>query len=835
MTFENVIHDLRYAMRQLRRAPGFAAAVALSLALGVGANTAIFTLIDAVLLRMLPIADPGGLQFVRPRQANGTTRGLQYAEFRKLRAADGALADVAAYAPVRLNVSIDGSVEPAAEGQLVSGTYFQLLGVGAHAGRTLAPSDDTTPGAHPAAMISYAYWKRRFGLDPSTIGRTVHLSQTPFTIVGVTPREFFGLEVGTAPDLYVPLLMQPAVMPAAENWLVESIATTFWLSPIARVKPAFTVQQAAAQIAALDVLDPLVTKPSKPGEQPQVIPERLTLSSAATGVSSLRHQFSQPLAILMAVVVLVLLIACANVATLVLARAAARGSEFAMRLALGAGRGRLVRQLLVENIVLAVIGGACGLLLARWACGLLVAFMSAGRTPIALDLQPDGRILAFTAAVSIGTGVLCGLVPAIRAAKADVLAGLADHARGQIGGAFGGRRWVAPGKILVSAQVVLCLLLLASAGLFVRTLRALDGRDDGVARDNLLVVRVEPRGSDQRGIAGTSERLDRTYRDLLERIRALPGVTSASFAHYAPTAPATYAAPLRTPSGTQQSIPRMMAYPNYFATMNLPVRAGRDFTSADLDSSAPLVGIVNEAFVTHVMRGDSPIGRRFAERDGGMREIIAVVRNSRYASLKDETTPLVYQPFLQTRTGRGQMTLHVRVASPTADVIARVRAEIQSVDRAMPLFTIETLAAQLNNALGRERLVAALSIVFGGLALLLASVGVYGLMAFSVVQRTSELGLRMALGAAPPAVRRMIMRDALVLVGAGLAIGMPLAWIAGRLAGSQLAGLLYGVSATDPVALVSAALLLSAISAIAAYLPAARAARVDPMIALRKD
>ena len=829
MTFETVIHDLRYALRQLRGAPGFALVVVLSLGLGIGANTAIFTLIDAVLLRTLPIDDPASLYVISPRQENGTTRGLQHDEFRRLRAGQHALTDVAAYATARFNVSVDGRDEPAAEGQLVSGSYFALLGVRPSAGRLLSIEDDVAPLGHPVAVISYGYWNRRFALDPSVIGRTIHLSQTPFTIVGVAPREFFGLEVGTAPDIFVPLMMQPAVMPATENWLRDSLASAFWLTPIGRLGAAVSAPQAAAMLAGLDVLDPLIKKPSSPGEQPQVIPEQLALTAAATGLSALRRQFSQPLAILMWMVGAVLLIACANVATLVLARAAARASEFSMRLALGAGRRRLVQQLLLENVVLAVLGGACGLVFARWATAMLVAFMSAGRTPIVLDLAPDATILSFTAVVAIGTGILCGLAPALRAARVDVIAGIRREARGTIGG----RRWLAPGKALVVAQVVVCLLLLASAGLFVRSLNALDGQDQGVARESVLVVRVEPRGSDQRGVPGASQRLDRTYRDLLERVRAIPGVRSASFAHYAPTARVAYAAPAALPSGDRQSVARMMVYPQYFSTMELRIAAGRDFADSDLDASAPLVGVVNEAFVREIMHGENAVGRRIVERDNRTREIIGVVHDSRYANLREKTPPLVYQPFLQTDTGRGQMTLHVRTSSSSAEIVARVRAEVQAVDPAMPLFTIHTLAAQLEGLLSRERLVATLSTVFGALALLLACVGLYGLMAFAVVQRTSELGLRLALGAARHAVVRLIMRDALVLVGAGLIIGLPLAWMAARLAGSRLEGLLYGVQPADPTAIAGAVLLLVALTAIAAYLPAARAARVDPMIALR--
>jgi predicted permease len=832
--FESTLQDVQYGLRQLRRRPGFALVVVASLALGIGANTAIFSLIDAVLLRMLPIDDPAGLHLLVPRQTNGNTRGFEYPEYRRLSALDSALAGVAAVGSTRLNVRIDpgGGIEPTPEGQLVSGSYFQLLGVRAIAGRTIEPADDVTPNGHPVAVISHGYWQRRFGLEPSVVGRTIHLSGTAFTIVGVAPRDFFGLEVGRAPDIWVPLMMQPAVMPAAENWLGEHMSRTFWLTLVGRVKPEYTPQQAASILAGLDMLDPLMTKPARPGEQPQVIPEQLSLSSAATGISNLRQQFSQPLLILMAVVSLLLLIACANVANLVLSRSAARLPEFSMRLALGAGRWRLVRQLLVENVILAALGGLVGFLLARWATALLVTFMSSGTTPIALSLEPDVRILTFTALVAVLTGVLCGLVPALRASRIDVVSGIKGQARGSLGGS----QWLRPGKILVVSQVVLCLLLLFGAGLFVRSLQALDGQDDGFARGQVLVVRVEPKGSDQRGVEGASQRLDQTYRDLLQRVSSIPGVRAASLAHYGPTSRVVYSSPVGLPDGSQPRIPQMMVYPNYFAAMDIAVRAGRDFSERDLDDAAPLVGVVNQAFVRQVMNGESPIGQRILVDQGSrVREIIGVVEDSRYASLKEDSPPLIYQPFLQTRTGRGQMTLHVRIAEQTTGVVNAVRAEVQRIDKDMPIFAIQTLADQMNGLLSRERLVAGLSSLFGVVALVLAAVGLYGLMAFAVVQRTGEMALRMALGAARETVVRMVLRDALLLVGLGLVIGVPAAIMAGRLASSQLSGLLFGFSTTDPVTLTGAALLLISVAAVAAYLPAVRAARVDPMIALRND
>jgi predicted permease len=841
-TLDTTLRDLQYGVRQLRKNPGFATVVVLSLALGIGANTAIFSLINAVLLRALPVAQPEQLQFVARYQDRGTQPiyGYGHEEFRRLRAANRAFMDAAAYATTRLNVSIDGGMEPIAEGHLVSGTFFQLLGVHAIVGRTIGPEDDERPNGHPVAVLSYNYWKRRFGRNSSALGRTISLSGVPFTIVGVAPPEFFGLEVGRAADIFVPVMMQPTVMPAAENWLGASLSRNFWLTIVGRLRRDVTPQQAVGALSGLDVLDPLWTKPRMPGEQSRRISERLGLTPAATGLSSLRHQYSQPLFILMIVVGIVLLIACANVATLILARGTARGPEFSMRLALGAGRWRLMRQLLIENVVLALAGGACGLVLAQWGASLLVTFMSAGSTPIVLDLAPDPRILAFTAAMSILTGILCGMIPALRATRVDVIAGLKRQGRGQAGGG----NWARPGKMLVVAQVALCVLLLFGAGLFVRSLQNIDAQDDGFNRDRVHIIRVEPRGSDQRGVAGTSERLDAIYRDLIRRVESIEGVRSASLAHFGPTSPIGYSELLQVPSGETLRISRMMVYPGYFVTMGIGLVAGRDLEDRDLAAGAPEAIVVNEAFVRQFTHGENSVGKRFAYRDRTrgnpdgderFREVIGVVKDTRYASLKEAPAPLIYQPFLHTRTGRGQMTLHVRTAGDSGAVVSRIREEVQRIDGDMPLFALQTLTAQVDAVLGRERLVATLSALFSLLALMLAVVGLYGLMAFSVVRRTNEMGIRMALGAARRRVVQLVMREALVLVVIGVALGVPAAFIVGRFTASRISGLLFGLTATDPVTMAGAVLLLTVAAAAAAYLPAARAARVEPMVALRSE
>ena len=625
----------------------------ISLALGIGANTAIFTLLDAVLLRSLPVADPGQLYFVTRHQPAGTA-GWGHNEFRQLQAANPVFSNVAAYATTRLNVSIDGNIEPTAEGHLVSGSFFSLLGVNAVAGRTIGPQDDQSSNGHPVAVLGYNYWKRRFGLDQSVVGRTISLSGAPFTIVGIAPPEFFGLEVGRTADVFVPVMMQPTVMPAAEDWLGPSTQRSFWLTVVGRLETDRTPRQAAAALAGLDVLEPLMSKPRSPGDQPQRIPEWLGLTPAATGLSNLRDQFSTPLVILMLVVGVVLLIACANVASLVLARSAARTAEFSMRLALGAGSWRVIRQLLIENLVLAAIGGVVGLALARWATGFLVTFMSSGRTPIVLDLEPDARILMFTAGISMITGVLCGLAPALRARRVDVIAGLRQQARGS-GGA-----WLRPGRVLVVAQVALCLMLLFGAGLFVRSLQRVDAQE-GLNRDSVLVdsrgaAGQRPAG---RGRHGRAARPDLSRSDSACRIdswSALRHHGSLRADERSRILGADSAAVRRNNAGSATD-----GVPEVFRDDGHRASRWTRFRRTRLDAGAPHVGVVNEAFVRQIMNGENPVGKRFPA-GGRSREIIGVVKDSKYASLRTDTPPLIYQPFLQTGTGRGQMTLHVRTS-----------------------------------------------------------------------------------------------------------------------------------------------------------------------------
>jgi predicted permease len=808
----------------LQKSPVFSAVAVLSLALGIGANTAIFSLIDAVLLKMLPVASPQRLVVF---QMSGD--GFSYPDYKLIRDTNTVFTGVLGYSPARLNVRIDGQLEPAGTGQLVTGNYYSVLGVRAILGRTLEPDDDRTPGAHPVAVISYAFWQRRFNRDPGVLRRTIEIAGLPYTIVGVTPPEFFGLEVGRAPDITVPVMMQPQVMPGMTSWLVNERQTNSWLHVIARLKPGVSVPQAVASLQpAANQMNEEVRQfmAAKFGNALRAEPQKLELLPGSKGLSDLRRQFSQPLAVLMAVVGLVLLIACANVANLLLVRATARRREIAVRLALGAARLRLIRQLLTESVVLSTLGGLAGLLFARWSARLLMAFLPKGEVPVALDLSPDVRILAFTLAVSVLTGILFGLAPALRAARLDLNPALTQKQTG-------GLRQ-STGKLLVVSQVAFSLLLLVGAGLFLRTLGNLRSQDAGFQPEKILVVRLEPLGSDFK-----SAKLDLAYRDFLRRIRAIPGVIAASLGGYSPFS--------RDPwerGGSFDNMPTiavegrpdtkvhwMQIYPDYFASLGLPILRGRDLRSQDQRTSQE-VAVINETMARVLFPGRDPIGARFSF--AGSRsiaiEIAGIVKDARYGSLREPVAPMFYQTFVQAHTGRGQMTLHVRTANAVT-VAPAVLREVQQLCRDVPTFEMQTLAAQIDGSVLEERLIATLCGFFAGLALLLAGIGLYGLMAYAVARRTNEIGIRMALGAQRSEVIWLVLREVLTLVGIGVATGIPMALAAARL----ISGSLFGVTAADPFTLGTATVVMLAVAALAGYLPAHRAARVDPMNALRYE
>ena len=820
---EHLLRDMGYAFRMFVKSPGFTAAVVLSLALGIGANTAVFSLINALMWRQIPVKDPETLLMVGRGNVSYT---FTYPQFRTMRRDNAVMTDLAAYVPVTLSVTIDGHLEPTTEGQMVSGTYFSMLGIDPVIGRSIGPEDDLAPNAHPVAMLSYGYWKRRFDASQLVLGKTIVLSGVPFTIIGVTPQGFSGLEVGMMPGIFVPVMMQPAVVQAQENLLADRpLLYHTWLRVFGRLKPGVGPAQATA---ALDTLFHAEI-PDGPKFEP-VRRQTLGLYAGATGLSDLREPFSESLLILQAVVVMVLLIACANIANLLLARAAARQPEFAMRLALGAGRRRLIGQLLSESVMLALIGGACGVLVAYWSANFLVDFLSSGSARVVLNVAPDIRMLAFTAVMSIVVGVLIGLAPAMRAIRADLTPSMKAAGRG----VAGSRARLRADKLLAVAQVALSLVLLVGAGLFVRSLHQLNSRDAGVARDRVVLVRVEPKGSDQRGVPGSSERLDRAYRELVQRVEAIPGVEAASMAQFMPTLIRANAQNVELPGGGQLEAAIPMIYPKYFAAIGIPIVAGRDFTDGDLSDMAPPVTIINETFARAVFPEESAVGQTVKiGRD--TRQVIGVVKDSVYLNVRRDTPPIAYQTFLQTNTGRGQMVLHARVRGDAASVIPQIRDAVHRLDPTLPLFEVRTLQNEIDAALVRERLIATLSSVFGVLALALACVGLYGLLAFTVAQRTAEMGVRMALGARRIDVVVMVMREALTLVAAGAALGLIGAMVAARLASAHISVLLFRTNVTDLTTIVAATLMLAGVASLASYLPARRASRVEPMTALRNE
>jgi predicted permease len=751
--------------------------------------------------------------------------GFTYNHYRQLREHNQSFQDLAGSSPVRLGVSFEGQVEPAVSGQLVSGNYFAVLGVNAEAGRTIGAEDDRVPKGHPVAMISDGFWKRRFARDPGVIGKRITLDGVPFTVIGVTPPGFFGIDVGSAPEVWVPIMMQPVVMPDAEDWLGKPLKTDFWLRIVGRLKPGVTQGQALAE------MDILYRRYAVPDDEVQP-KDKMHLAPASRGLSDLRREFSEPLLILMTVVGLVLLIACANVASLLLSRATARQAELAVRLAIGAGRWRLVRQLLVESVMLAAVGGICGILLAFWGSEALLSFISRGRAAIALNLRPDTYVLGFTAAVSVITGILFGIAPALRATRIDL--GPSLKARFQAAACTRGLRL---GNILVIGQVALSLVLLIVAGLFVRSLAKLNGQDAGFPRESVLVMRVEPRGSDQRNLPGVSQRLDGIYRALLERVTAIPGVRSASLAGVNPTTLVTLHLAIKKPStGETLRVNDIPVYPGYFSTLGIPILAGKDFTAEDFAANARPGAVINESAARRLFPGENALGKELrSQQPARLFEVIGVVRDSLYSNLRGEAQSLMYIPFLLTPTGRGQMTLHVRIAGSPSAVTPLVQKAVQEIDKDLPLLEVRTLAAEVDGALMQERVIATLSSFFGMVALALAVVGLYGLMAFTVVRRSGEIGIRMAIGAQRGDVQWMVLRDTLALVGMGIAIGVPVALVAMRLASSRISGLLYGLSVSDPVKIGAATVVMALAAALAGYLPARRASRVDPMVVLRNE
>jgi predicted permease len=805
--------DLRYAIRTLRKSPAFTIVAVVCLALGIGANTAIFSLVNAALLRMLPVAQPERLAVIRNVDERGRQGiGFSYPAFAYLRTHTRSAA-VFAYAGIGLNLSSGafGDFTDAPSGELVSDNFFSVLGVQPVLGRGFMAEDET------AAVISYRYWQSRFHSDPGIVGRSIALNGLPFTVIGVNPPRFFGVEVGRSPDVYVPLTMCDRLSPGSPRLPRPN---NFWLDMMARLAPHVTPRQAKAEMDVAYYQSIIGQAQNlRPNSMRFLQKRQIEVAEGGKGQSYLRQEFGTPLLILMTVVGLVLLIACANVANLLLARANARRKEIAVRLALGAGRARLLRQFLTESLTLSIAGGSLGLLFAYWSAGALAAFL----TKSVLDVAPDARLFGFTLAVSILTGLVFGCAPAVQATHPDLTPALKNET------AVGtpGRR-LGLGGFLVAGQVAISLLLLIGAGLFIRTLGNLRNLDMGFRADHVLLVSLNP------GLSRyTPERTRSFYAQLLDSVSALPGVRSASLADR-PLLSGAYIDGLSVEGhaarpGEELSVSIKIVAPRFFETMGIPLHLGRDFSPLDR-SGAPKVAIVNETLAREFFAAGNPIGKHVGLGGPTDMQIVGVIADTKYNSIRAPVPNTIYLPAGQGQTMSADRTLHIRTLTDPANIAAAVREQIRALDRNLPA-KVSVFSELVDENLVQERLIATLSGFFGALALLLASVGLYGVMAYNVQRRTREIGIRMSLGADRGAVLWMAMRECLVLVAAGIAIGIPASLWLSKLVVHQL----FGVTQGDGPTIAAATLLLTAVAALAGYLPARRASRVDPLIALRYE
>jgi predicted permease len=823
---DRVLQDVRYAVRMWRRTPGFTSVVALILALGIGANTAVFSLLDGVVLKSLPVERPDELVWFRHP-------GFSYPIFEQVRARERIFSGLFAWDIEELNVEWGEELE-STQTLLASGEFYPTLGVEAIAGRTLGPQDDRPGGGAQGlvAVISEECWRRRFGGNPGIVGKTVRIERLPFMIIGVTRRGFFGVAAGMAPEITIPLTTFPTLKPEEADILRSP--TSAWLHLMGRLKPGLTLQQAESALQTFwpQVMEATTNPGMPPDRRARYLSRRTRLEPGRSGFSRVRNQFAGPLWVLLALVGLLLLVACATVANLLLARVAARRREIAVRLALGAGRSRIVGQLMTEGLMLAGLGALSGLLVASWSSEGLVRLLSTTRDPIALDLAPDSRVLTFTVALAAATAILFALAPAYRATAVDPGPALKEAASVL---REGRRRWWL-GKSLVVSQVALSMLLLVGAALFTRSLTLLLSQDAGFDRTNLFIVSTDPLFAGYRG-----PRLVTYYAQLLERIKAAPGVRSASLSYVPPISNdmgswtqsiSIDGAPPQPESETYTFFSAVSA--GYFDTVGTRLLQGRDFGPAD-DESGPRTVIINESLARAFFPHQNRLGRRISiGRHAARRnlEIVGVVQDAKYQRLQEPTRRIAYVPYRQFPefAGGSNLVAEVRVAAASTAVADAIRRQIRALDRAVPV-RLETVTDRIRESLVKERVLAIMSAVLGGVALLLASAGLYGLMAYTVSRRTNEIGIRIALGAAERTVLWMVLRESLVVAALGLAAGLGASLALGRLIGRWL----YGLTGTDPVALGAASTIMLGVAMVAAYLPARRAARVDPTVALRRE
>jgi len=827
------LQDLRYALRALRKSPLFASVAVLSLALGIGANTAIFTLIDQLLLQQLPVPHPEQLVLLTARGhhygSNTGANALSYLMYTDFRDKNQVFSGMFCRYGDTFSVNFEGKTE-LVSGESVSGNYFPVLGVGAALGRVFNASDDLYQGAHPLAVLSYGYWKTRFGGDPKILGRKIVVNGYPLTIIGVSRAGFDGVQPGYSPQIRVPITMHDS-LPKSPFPELGNRRRRF-VQVFGRLKPGVTLEAAKAglqpifhQTLQMEVVMPAFAKASTYSKQ-QFLAMWMDVLPGAKGRSNLRDQFSKPLLALMAVVGLVLLIACSNVANLLIARASARQKEIAVRLALGAGRGRLVRQLLVESLLLSVGSGAAGVWLAAAMDKTLVSFLPSSTQGLSIATSPDARVLLFTLAISVVTGAVFGLVPAWQSTRPQLAATLKDQAGAVLMGAPVKLR-----KGLVVAQVALSLLLLIGAGLFLESLKNLKELNPGFDAAGLVSFAVEPT-LEQYNPARTLD----YYRRLTERVEGLGGVSSVGLAVIPLLVDNEWDSTVTVEGYTARQgefvDPHMQfCSEGFFETMKIPILLGRDFTRKD-DQGAPKVAIVNQRFARRYFGGANPVGRHLGMGGNpGTKtdiEIVGVAGDTKYENMREEVPYELYIPYRQTDFVTG-MTAYLRTRGDPANLLPTLNRVVRGVDTGVPMYDLHTVDQQVENSLVTERLLATLSAGFGALATLLAAIGLYGVMAFMVARRTREIGIRMALGATGGSVAWMVMREVLVLAGAGVGIGLAGALWLTRLVETQL----FGVKPADPATLAAAALGIAAVAALSGYLPARRATAIDPMRALR--
>ncbi|HET9400526.1 MAG TPA: ABC transporter permease [Candidatus Acidoferrales bacterium] len=832
---ETLLKDIRFGLRMLAARPAFTAIAVLTLALGIGANTSIFTLFDALLLESLPVREPARLVLFSNELSEGTFTGraptgawpwFPFGFYEFLGKQSLPLESVCAFRMGDARVAIHFPGSDASQLQrgtmhLVSGNYFSVMGVDAAIGRALAPSDDQ-PNAAPAAVISYSYWQRRLGSDPAAIGKAVILNGTAFTIVGVAPAEFFGERVRHAPDFWLPLIFQPRMEPYDHLHQADA----YWLNMIGRLRPRATPEQAQAAVTV--ALRQFLT--NEAGEHltetraKAISSSYIQLHDGSRGVSDLRFLYSQPLHILLAVVGLVLLIASANVGSLLLARAAARRPEISVRLALGAGRGRLIRQMLTESLLLAAIGAVCGLLLAHWGVKLLETFTDNGSPQ-----QPrlNLPVLFFTVGVTVLAGIVFGLAPALQSARTDLVTALKAGSPGAVGAS----RRLGATRGLMIAQIAVSLVLLVGASLLARTLLNLEHLPLGFDPNNVLLARIDPRLADYKPQAVAA-----LYKQLLDRLSALPGVRAATIGYYSPLSgsKSTYDATVEgySPSPGDKLEPEgIYVSPDFSKVFGIPLVLGRAIGFQDTAAS-PKVAMVNETFVHNIFPNQNPIGHRFTMNGNNSYEIVGVMKDAHFQDPREKQGSVVFLSILQEQSPDAlRAEIALRTEGDARDISTALRKIVAQTDPRIPVTGVTTLREQVDSSFNRQRLAARFVGSFSALALLLACVGLYGVVAQDVARRRTEIGVRMALGARSRGILWMVFRDTLVLFIGGVLLGIPSAFAASKLISTQL----YGLKTGDAVSFLMATAVLGVTAAFAAFVPAHRASRVEPMVALRYE